>query len=545
MLRRDDAVNKPPFVPALSLINGVCAPWHGKTRIITSPILDAETLLPIVIGEQAVMTSDDALQILDASIGAWNNGRGVWPLMSLAERIECVSAAMNKILKGDKRSELITCLQWEICKNAADAAAEVDRTYQFVQDVIEKLRCSSQNSDGDGGGGGDDEEGRSSGGWHDVAGTRYKTFRSPVGLVLCLGPFNYPLNETYTALIPALLLGNVCVLKVPALGGLVHALTMEAFADCLPPSTLNFVSGRGRETLGPLMSSGSVDLLAFIGSSTAADTLIKQHPYPHRLKLFLQLEGKNAAIILPDADLDLAAEQCCLGALSFNGQRCTAIKLILVHSSVENAFVAKLADRIKALRVGLPFEQGVAITPLPEHTRAAFLHELVEDALAKGARKVDTSPGGGGGGGGAEGEKGGGTNMGNIFPPVLLSHVSLSSSLRVVEEEQFGPVVPVASFLSDEQVIEFLSTQRFGQQCSIFTSSPSSSSSSSSPSSSSSSSSSNKSGNGTIENTSTTSLPLLLDVLAKCVGRINFNTQCSRGPDVVPFSGRKDSALGR
>lgn len=113
--------------------------------------------------------------------------------------------------------------------------------------------------------------------------------------MLCLGPYNYPLNETYATLIPALLMGNVCILKIPTVGGLVHLLAMDAFDKALPAGTIHFIAGSGRATMPPLMKTGVIDGLAFIGGSKAADDLISKHPHPHRLKVFLQLEANNMA----------------------------------------------------------------------------------------------------------------------------------------------------------------------------------------------------------------------------------------------------------
>ena len=138
--------------------------------------------------------------------------------------------------------------------------------------------------------------------------------RAAIGVMLVLGPFNYPFNETYAALIPALLMGNVVVMKLPAIGGLAHVLTMEVYASVLPRGVVNFISGSGRTTMPPVMRSGLVDVLGFIGGSRASDALIKEHPAPHRLRSFLQLEAKNFGIVLADADVDVAVEQCVLGA---------------------------------------------------------------------------------------------------------------------------------------------------------------------------------------------------------------------------------------
>lgn len=130
------------------------------------------------------------------------------------------------------------------------------------------------------------------------------------------------------------------------------------------------------------------------GGSKAADALVKDHPSPHRLHSFMQLEGKNLAVVMPDAPLDVAVAQSVLGATSYNGQRCTAIKLIMVHESVAAEFVPKLVAAVGALRVGLPWEESVQITPLPEPKKPAYLAELIGDALEHGAEVTlpSTSP---------------------------------------------------------------------------------------------------------------------------------------------------------
>ena len=102
----------------------------------------------------------------------------------------------------------------------------------------------------------------------------------------------------------------------------------------MPPGVINFVAGSGRATMAPIMQSGLVDVLGFIGGAKGADALIKAHPQPHRLKVFSQLEGKNIGVVLADADLAASAAAVATGALAYNGQRCTAIKLVMVRDSV-------------------------------------------------------------------------------------------------------------------------------------------------------------------------------------------------------------------
>ena len=279
--------------------------------------------------------------------------------------------------------------------------------------------------------------------------------RAAIGVMLVLGPFNYPFNETYAALIPALLMGNVVVMKLPAIGGLAHVLTMEVYASVLPRGVVNFISGSGRTTMPPVMRSGLVDVLGFIGGSRASDALIKEHPAPHRLRSFLQLEAKNFGIVLADADVDVAVEQCVLGATSYNGQRCTAIKLILVHASIAEAFVTKLAAAVGALQQGLPWETGVKITPLPEPKKPAYLQELLADALSKGATLANAAHGGGAL---AEG--------GTLMTPAVVYPVT--PAMRLWHEEQFGPLVPVGVFHDEAELAEHIARSPYGQQAAIF-----------------------------------------------------------------------------
>merc|ERR1719163_1515746 len=133
--------------------------------------------------------------------------------------------------------------------------------------------------------------------------------RAPIGVMLNLGPFNYPFNETYCTLIPALLMGNSVVMKLPNVGCLAHICTMEDYAKVFPPGVVNFISGAGRTTMPPIMKTGDVDIFAFIGGSKAADALMKQHPNPHRVRFCLALDAKNLCIVMPDADIDATVKE--------------------------------------------------------------------------------------------------------------------------------------------------------------------------------------------------------------------------------------------
>jgi len=244
------------------------------------------------------------------------------------------------------------------------------------------------------------------------------------------------------------------------------------------------------------MKSGKVDVLAFIGSSRVADILKQQHPKPHRLRCVLGLEAKNAAIVLKDAELDQTVKECVLGALSFNGQRCTALKILFVHENIIKTFLAKFTEALGQLKCGMPWDGGVQITPLPEPNKTKYLSELIGDATAKGARVIN--------------EGGGAVNHTFMYPGVVYP---VRPGMRLYTEEQFGPVIPIASFTDIEEPMRYVIQSNYGQQVSIFGSDP-----------------------DVIAN--------LIDPLVNQVCRVNINSQCQRGPDTFPFTGRKDSAEG-
>jgi glyceraldehyde-3-phosphate dehydrogenase (NADP+) len=311
-----------------------------------------------------------------------------------------------------------------------------------------------------------------------------------------MGPYNYPLNETFTTLIPALIMGNTVVFKPAKFGVLLIRPLLEAFRDSFPAGVINVIYGSGRETVSALMASGKIDVFAFIGTNKAASDLKKLHPKPHRLRAALGLDAKNPGIVLPDVDLDNAVNEAVTGSLSFNGQRCTALKILFVHESVVDSFLDKFKQKLGQLKSGMPWEAGVSLTPLPEPGKPEYLKGLVEDAISKGARVVNE--------GGAEVNE-------TFFYPALLYPVN--SQMRVYHEEQFGPVVPVVAYRDLETVIDYVLDSDFGQQLSIF-------------------------GNDSKE------VGRLVDAFANQVGRININAQCQRGPDQFPFNGRKNSAEG-
>jgi glyceraldehyde-3-phosphate dehydrogenase (NADP+) len=469
-----------PVEQAEYLVGGRLRTWKGPQQEVFSPLRmrSGSSLRRVRLGTYPLLTAKESLAALAAATRAYDHGRGVWPALPVAGRnrhVEAFAAAMVA-----RRAEVVRLLMWEVGKSLADSEKEFDRTVEYMRATAEALKDLD----------------RASSRFTIEQGVFAQIRRAPLGVALCMGPFNYPLNETVTTLIPALIMGNTVVFKPPKMGVLLWRPLLEAFRDCFPPGVVNTVYGDGATVVGPLMTSGGIDVLAFIGTSRVADILKHQHPRPHRLRSVLGLDAKNPAIVLPDADLGNAVGECLLGALSFNGQRCTALKILFVHDAAADEFVSRLAAAVEALPVGMPWDPGVWVTPMAEPGKPAYLRELVDDALAKGAAVRNAA---------------GGTVRDTYFHPAVLYPVA--AGMRVWDEEQFGPVIPVVPFADIAEPLDYVIHSPFGQQISLFGTDPA-------------------------------AMARLIDPLVNQVCRVNLNSQCQRGPDAFPFTGRKDSAEG-
>ena len=462
------------------LSDGELVTWDGPTHEVFSPICMStpDGVQRIKIGSYPVCTEKEAMIALDAACKAYNDGRGEWPTMSVAQRINCVEQFVVKMLA--QKEIVVKLIMWEIGKTYADSEKEFDRTVEYIYATIEALK----------------DVDRDSSRFTIEQGIVAQIRRSPLGVVLCMGPFNYPLNETFTTLIPAIIMGNTLLFKAPKHGTLLHYPMLEAFKSCFPKGVVNTIYGRGNVIIPPLMESGKINVLTLIGSSKVANQLKKLHPKVNRLRAILGLDAKNAAIVTKDADIKLAVQETVLGSLSFNGQRCTALKTIFVHKSIAKEFIELLKEQVAKLQFGLPWEKGVTLTPLPEPGKPAYLNDLIEDAKLHGAAVMNEN---------------GGTIKETFFYPAILFPVN--HKMKVYSEEQFGPIIPIIPFEDIEEPIQYIIDSTHGQQVSLFSKNQS-------------------------------ELASLIDPLVNQVSRVNINCQCQRGPDSFPFTGRKDSAEG-
>lgn len=462
------------------LVNGELKTWNGEMQEVISPVRINEngTYKKIRVGSFPILGEKESFEALTSAQQAYDLGRGEWPTMPVKKRIEHM-LRFTKMMK-EQKVEIVKLLMWEIGKSYKDSEKEFDRTIEYIFDTIDALKNLDRESSR-----------------IQMKNEIYAQIRrGPLGITVCMGPYNYPLNETFALLIPALIMGNVVIFKPAKHGVLLIQPLLNAFKDCFPKGVINVIYGRGKDTIAKLMESGKVDVFSFIGSSKIANILKKSHPRPNRLRSVMGLEAKNPAIVLQDADLNLAVNECILGSLSFNGQRCTALKIIFVHEQIADAFNKLYVQKLESLKMGMPWEDGVMITPLPEAEKPQYMKELIDDAVNHGAKILN--------------ENGGATLESFVYPAVLYP---ANKNMRVYHEEQFGPIVPICSFKNISEPIQYMVDSNYGQQVSIF-------------------------------GTNSNELADLIDPLVNQVCRVNINSQCQRGPDVYPFNGRKDSAEG-
>ncbi|MEJ2277043.1 MAG: NADP-dependent glyceraldehyde-3-phosphate dehydrogenase [Candidatus Lokiarchaeota archaeon] len=315
------------------------------------------------------------------------------------------------------------------------------------------------------------------------------TYRVPLGVILCISPFNYPFNLAGSKIAPALLAGNSVVLKPPTEGsitGLHFGVIMEKAG--LPSGVFNVVTGRGSEIGDYLVSHPNVDMISFTGSSTTGNHIAD---IAGMKPLLLELGGKDAAIVLDDADLDLTVEAIISGAFSYNGQRCTAVKRVLPMPSIADKLIEKVVEKAKNLTIGSPAENK-KIGPIISNKQCDYIEELIQDAIDKGATV-----------------RCGNKRENNIFWPTVLDNVT--EDMRIAWEEQFGPVIPFIRIKSADEAIRISNASQYGLQGMIFT-----------------------------EN-----IDLAMNIAQELeVGTVQINGASSRGPDHFPFLGAKSSGMG-
>ncbi len=315
--------------------------------------------------------------------------------------------------------------------------------------------------------------------------------REPVGVVATITPFNYPLFSPIAKIAPALVSGN-CVVHKPAsdtpIIGLFLARILQAAG--LPDGTLNVVTGPGNEVGDAFVSDQRVRAVSFTGSTEVGSKIPAKAGMK---KLHLELGGKAAAIVLEDADLDLAAEKITLGVVKNSGQRCDAVSRALVVKHVADELAGKLEGKFRNIKFGYPWEKNVQVGPLINERALNHVAGLVEDAVVKKAVLLV-----------------GGKSHDLIYEPTLLDHVPLEA--RIAWEETFGPVLPMIRVSDEFEAVKVANMSNLGLDSAVFTN----------------------------------SLYRMWRVAKTLqVGTVSVNDAPAHGVGNFPFGGVKDSGIGR
>lgn len=437
----------------------------GETIAIVSPYLKRS------IGSVQALTQDEVNQCIQSAKAAQPD----WSLMSIYDRAHYLHAWADELLK--MKEELATIMMKEVGKAYQDAIKEVERTADLIHYTVEEaIHLSGESLNGE----------------HFPGGSRSKLAvieRVPLGVVLAISPFNYPVNLAAAKLAPALITGNTVIFKPATQGSISGTKMIEALAKTnLPAGVLNLVTGKGSVIGDYLIEHDDIALVTFTGGTSTGERIAQK---AKMIPLVMELGGKDPAIICEDANLELAAKQIVSGAYSYSGQRCTAIKRVLVHRSVADELVSLIQSEVEKLSVGSP-EDNATIVPLIDEQSADFVQGLIDDALEKGATLVL-----------------GNKREENLIYPTLLDHVT--KEMRIAWEEPFGPVLPIIRVNSQEEAIEIANASEYGLQASVFTQ----------------------------------NLDKALTIARKLeTGSIQINGRTERGPDHLPFIGIKKSGLG-
>ncbi len=447
-----------------NLVNGE---WKSSEKEITiySPI-NQEELGTVPAMSQAEV--DEAMQAARAALPAWRD-------LSAVER----AAYLHKtaaILERDKE-EIGTILAKEVAKGIKAAIGEVVRTADLIRYAAEEgLRITGQAMEG--------------GGFEAASKNKLAVVRrEPVGVVLAIAPFNYPVNLSGSKIAPALIAGNVVMFKPPTQGSISGLLLAKAFEEAgIPAGVFNTITGRGSEIGDYIIEHKEVNFINFTGSTPIGERIGR---LAGMRPIMLELGGKDAALVLADADLEHAAKQIVAGAFSYSGQRCTAIKRVIVLESVADKLVTLLQAEVAKLTVGDPFDNA-DITPVIDNASVDFIWGLIEDAQEKGAQALTPIK-----------------REDNLLWPVLFDQVT--KDMKVAWEEPFGPVLPIIRVANVEEAIAFANESEFGLQSSVFTN----------------------------------DFKKAFEIAEKLeVGTVHINNKTQRGPDNFPFLGVKGSGVG-
>lgn len=450
---------------AQAYINGKFIDTEQKLDVLSA--IDGEK-----IGTLPCVSKNHVDLAYEGSYKAFNVWKGLTPEM----RIKKVKEFADIFISN--KEFLANLMTLEIGKSYKDSLSEIQRSYEYILETIKVYRnefIAPNVVDHT---------------IHKIENKVGNFYNVPIGVVLAISPFNYPINLSISKIIPTILTGNTVVFKPATQGALVASYLAKYFEEAkIIPGVFNLVIGKGSEIGDYIVENKRIAGCTFTGS-TSIGIKIAQKLYMK--PLVLELGGKDCAIVTKNANLSLAAKEIVKGAFGYSGQRCTAIKKVLVLNEVADQLIDLILDEAKHLTVGNPLN-NVDVVPLIDKKTLDYNLMLKDDAIAHGGKLIF-----------------GGNIVGyNLLEPTIIDEVSSNSKLAW--EEPFGPLLPIVRVGTINEAISIANASEYGLQGSVFS-----------------------------ENeTEALMIAQQLDT-----GTVNINRSSSRGPDIFPFIGVKNSGFG-
>ena len=415
-----------PEVPQQLFIGGR---WVDATGGATFAVEDPAT--GDAIAHVADATVEDGTAALDAAVAAQKD----WAATPPRDRGEILRKAFEIVT--ERADELATIMTLEMGKPLKESKAEIAYGAEFLRWFSEEaVRVAGRYSTAPNGA------------------TRLLTLKQPVGPVLAITPWNFPLAMGTRKIAPAIAAGCTIVVKPAGLTPLTMLWLAQVLAEAgLPDGVLNVVTTKSTgKVMGPLIADPRLRKLTFTGSTEVGQSLVEQSAQG-LLRVSMELGGNAPFLVFDDADVDAAVDGAMLAKMRNIGEACTAANRFIVHASVAEEFSTKLTERMQGLKSGPGLEDGVDVGPLVEEAQRDKVAQLVADAVGKGAtvRCGGTLPDG----------------PGWFYPPTVLTDVPLDSDLRT--EEIFGPVAPIFTFTDEDEALAMANDTEYGLVAYAFT----------------------------------------------------------------------------
>jgi succinate-semialdehyde dehydrogenase/glutarate-semialdehyde dehydrogenase len=403
--------------------------WRGAAGGARFGVEDPAT------GQSLIEIADAEPSDAMAALGAAAEAQAEWAASAPRERGEILRRAYEAIV--EQTEDLALLMTLEMGKSVTESRAEINYAAEFFRWFSEEaVRIHGRymvNTTGKG---------------------RILTMRQPVGPCVFVTPWNFPTAMGTRKLAPAIAAGCTMVVK-PAQQTPLSMLALAKILEQagLPGGVLNVITAtRSGAVVEPLLKDPRTRKLSFTGSTEVGRKLIEQSA-EQVLRVSMELGGNAPFLVFEDADLDAAVEGAMLAKMRNIGEACTAANRFHVHESVAQEFAARLAERMGKLTVGRGTEEGVDVGPLIDEAQREKVQELVQDAVGRGARVLV---------GGSRGD-----GPGYFFEPTVLADVP--GEARLLGEEIFGPVAPVAPFSSDQEAIEAANRTEYGLVAYVYT----------------------------------------------------------------------------